>query len=359
MMDIEPGAESAPARTLHTLEFRGSGGEYFRIWIVNIALTVITLGIYSAWAKVRTVRYFRGNTFLDGHPFDYHASPVRILIGRAIAVTMLIAYGVSANVSPILGGVWALLFLFILPWLVVSSLRFNARNTSYRNVRFNFIGTMGEAAKVFILWPFLSLFTLFLTIPLVHRARDYFVVNNHTFGGQSFFTQFSGWSIYRIYLIAFGLAIATELAAVALAIAFFGPGPTHILATGTKPTPAMIGFIFVLYLLLFFVITTIQVIVHAMSMNLALGNTTLGPHDLKSELGPLTMAWIVFTNTVLTLVTLGFFYPWAAVRLARYQYPRFSVLASGNLDTFTADAVATQGAIGEEIANFFDLGISL
>ncbi len=30
--------------------FTGNGGEYFRIWIVNLMLTIVTLGIYSAWA---------------------------------------------------------------------------------------------------------------------------------------------------------------------------------------------------------------------------------------------------------------------------------------------------------------------
>lgn len=36
------------------LEFRGTIAEYFKIWIVNIALSLLTLGIYSAWATVRT-----------------------------------------------------------------------------------------------------------------------------------------------------------------------------------------------------------------------------------------------------------------------------------------------------------------
>ena len=40
------------------VEFTGNAGEYFKIWIVNIALTVVTLGVYSAWAKVRKLRYF-------------------------------------------------------------------------------------------------------------------------------------------------------------------------------------------------------------------------------------------------------------------------------------------------------------
>jgi uncharacterized membrane protein YjgN (DUF898 family) len=33
-------------------EFTGKAGEYFGIWIVNVSLTLLTLSIYSAWAKV-------------------------------------------------------------------------------------------------------------------------------------------------------------------------------------------------------------------------------------------------------------------------------------------------------------------
>ena len=57
------------------LEFRGSGREYFRIWIVNLLLSILTLGIYSAWAKVRKKKYFYRNTLLDDHNFD--TTPIR------------------------------------------------------------------------------------------------------------------------------------------------------------------------------------------------------------------------------------------------------------------------------------------
>jgi hypothetical protein len=40
------------------IEFTGTAGEYFGIWIVNILLTIVTVGFYSAWAKVRRKRYF-------------------------------------------------------------------------------------------------------------------------------------------------------------------------------------------------------------------------------------------------------------------------------------------------------------
>src|ERR1043166_320431 len=102
MNDMTAPPEAARAPVLHRFEFRGSGGEFFRFWIVNIALSLVTLGIYSAWAKVRTRRYFYGNTFVAGHSFDYHASPVRILIGRIIALVLFGGYQLGTRISPYL-----------------------------------------------------------------------------------------------------------------------------------------------------------------------------------------------------------------------------------------------------------------
>jgi uncharacterized membrane protein YjgN (DUF898 family) len=151
---------------------------------------------------VRTRRYFYGHTAVAGHTFDYHASPVRILIGRAIAVGLLIAYNLAGLVSPLISAPMAILFVAVIPWLIVAAQRFNARNTSYRNVRFNFTGTYGGAFKAFLLWPLAGVLTLGGLMPLAHRARNYFYINKHTFGGRPFATQFPAWNIYKIYLQA-------------------------------------------------------------------------------------------------------------------------------------------------------------
>ena len=74
------------------MTFHGSGREFFGIWIVNIVLSLLTLGIYSAWAKVRTKKYFYGNTELAGDRFDYHATPKQILIGRVIAALVFVIW---------------------------------------------------------------------------------------------------------------------------------------------------------------------------------------------------------------------------------------------------------------------------
>lgn len=73
-------------------EFSGSGGEYFRIWIVNLILTVLTLGIYSAWAKVRRNRYFYGHTRRGVAAFEYLAERIAILKGRLLALGVFLIY---------------------------------------------------------------------------------------------------------------------------------------------------------------------------------------------------------------------------------------------------------------------------
>ena len=40
-----PAVSPAAGSTLEPMSFTGKTGEYFRIWIVNLCLTVVTLGI--------------------------------------------------------------------------------------------------------------------------------------------------------------------------------------------------------------------------------------------------------------------------------------------------------------------------
>src|SRR5260370_28452580 len=98
-MTSQRAAHQADERLVHR-EFTGTAAEYFRIWIVNLFFTLATLGIYSAWAKVRKRRYFYGSTRLDGDSFDYFASPKAILNGRIIALSVGASYGLPRALYP-------------------------------------------------------------------------------------------------------------------------------------------------------------------------------------------------------------------------------------------------------------------
>ena len=154
MQDVAPPDDSAERR--YPVEFTASAGEYFRIWVVNLALTVVTLGIYSAWAKVRKRRYFYGHTRIAGEAFEYRARPIAILKGRLIAVAALAAYYAAGQFAPLYQLLLWIPFVIFGPWLLVRSLAFNAYHTAHRNVRLGFRGTSRECMGITLTWGWLA-----------------------------------------------------------------------------------------------------------------------------------------------------------------------------------------------------------
>lgn len=199
--------------------FQGKASEYFGIWIVNLLLSLVTLGIYSAWAKVRRKKYFYNNTLIDNVGFDYHAKPISILKGRLIAVAFFIAYGMSASIHPSLPVVFLVVFFIALPWLVVRGSLFNARNTSHRGLRFDFVGKLSQAIKVFIGLPLLFIPTLGLIFPYVAHQKSQFLVNNHRFGLSQFDMQPVVKKYYKVYFIVMILPVFIAIIGIVAAIA--------------------------------------------------------------------------------------------------------------------------------------------
>jgi uncharacterized membrane protein YjgN (DUF898 family) len=145
---LQPPAAARPAE--HPFIFHGQTKEYFRIWIVNTLLTLLTAGMFLAWAKVRKRRYLRGNLELLGHRFDYRANPVRLLLGHAVMVTLFLGYSLFGVVYPAVRWGTLALGVVMLPWIVTRSLTFNAHNTVYRGIRFRFNRSLSGAALVFL-----------------------------------------------------------------------------------------------------------------------------------------------------------------------------------------------------------------
>src|SRR2546427_10839481 len=128
-------ALNADERLVHP-EFTGTATEYFRIWIVNLFFTLATLGIYSAWAKVRKRRYFYGSTRLAGESFDYFASPKASLNGRLIAVAIFAIYALAGELYPLSRHAFWGAGVRALPWLVGWALAFHSRHSAYPGLRF-------------------------------------------------------------------------------------------------------------------------------------------------------------------------------------------------------------------------------
>ncbi|MEM7276512.1 MAG: YjgN family protein [Pseudomonadota bacterium] len=334
----------------HQIQFTGESGEYFRIWIVNIALTLITLGIYSAWATVRNKRYFYANTHLDGENFDFHARPQAILFGRAIAVSILAIYGLVNYFWPL----WTLLLIFIIllfvPVLVVRSRIFRMRNTSHRGIRFSFKKDYKEAFKAYYGGALFSVVTLGFGTASAVFWRTRMIVDNSGFGKSRFRLNTTSSGFYQIFWASLGLVIlfVSPVFVINYTVNYEEMDLSQVRLLSN-----------VISAITFAAYATVFVFSQVKHRNLIWNATTIEHTNLISSLSVRKMLWLYVSNIVAIIVSVGLLVPWAQIRLARYRASCTQVLQRDDWSTFIADKSTATSATGDEIGEAFDVGFDI
>jgi uncharacterized membrane protein YjgN (DUF898 family) len=360
----------ASARAL-PLAFHGSAREYFRVWIVNLCLTLLTCGIFSAWAKVRKKRYFYSHTTLDGTPFQYLGQPGPILKGRMIAAVLFLAYYASRTFFTSFLPYFLAVGAMIAPWVIIRSAAFNARYSAFRNMTFGFDGGYLTALGTLYAWGIIPAFLagmifdwwgkpaaaagvviLFgLTFPWwICRLRN-FLIEHTSFGGRSGVFGATGGQFFKIYFVS-GLIIAAVVACIGIVFGTFAAKAS----AGVPGSPVILNLIMGLFYAGY---VLAYAYVRAHSSNLVWNHTLLGPISFRSTLRGLGLAKLYIVNALGIVVSLGMLTPWAAIRTLRYRVDHLQVFQHGELTSFqgsTSDAVQAAGA---ETLDLFDMDLSL
>jgi uncharacterized membrane protein YjgN (DUF898 family) len=332
-------------------QFTGSAGEYFRIWIVNLLFTVLTLGIYSAWAKVRKRRYLYGSTRLDEATFDYFASPKAVLKGRILAAAVVAVYALATELYPISRyGFWAA-GLILLPWLAVRAYEFNARNSGWRGLRFDFVAGTAKAARTYAAMVALVIVTLGLAYPWFMARMRAFVVSNHAFGTARLDCKLRGRDFFGIYFLA-GLIIVV----IALPLAI---GASFLIARWDFPQQIS-GAIFLLPAVPVYAAYIVGYGYTESRVTNLLWNNTQGPGmRFSSTLSAVRMIRLYLGNVLAGLFTAGLLIPWAVIRTRRYRLECFSMIVQGE-PVYDANArLPRVGAMGQELGDFFNLDLGI
>jgi uncharacterized membrane protein YjgN (DUF898 family) len=355
--------EPAPALPELSLEFRGSAHEYFRVWIVNLCLTLLTLGIFSAWAKVRKKRYLYSHTLLDGTPFQYLGQPIPILKGRLVAAVGFFAYYaashfVTSALPYVLGA-----GVVLAPWLLIRSAAFNARYSAFRNMTFHFDGSYLEAAKRLYVWGLIPAAVIALifvsterllvllaayaafavSYPWWIRGLKKLIIDRTSFGGAHGQLDATGGQFFRIYCFA-AVMVVLVIFAIGL-LTFILASAEHVMLPATVTMYA--GYLVALA----YVQTHIT--------NLVWGRTRLGPVRFQPSLRDRDVVSLYFTNLLAIVGSAGLATPWAVMRTVRYRIEHTQVLLDGDLNHFQGSDRSAVAAIGAESWDFFDLDVSL
>lgn len=334
---------------IYRFKFHGDATEYFGIWIVNILLTIATLSLYAPWAKVRRLRYFYNNTEFFSRFFDFTGVPTKILIGRLIALGIWGIFALASYMELTIAAFGGIAIYLALPWLLRSTIRFTSRNSKFANSRFYFEGTTKKAYLEFFKALGIIIFTLGIFTPVAIWLYKRYVIN-HLYAGQLQFSLNNHWSnymsaVYIPMLMFFGVLIACG---VLLAVAGF---------SGLSFVTSYMGYLF--FVLYFFGILFLTPLIQARIFITTWNNTRLSTSQFHTDCDQWKYAWIVASNWIVKIFTLGLMSAWAAIRLTKYQVESLSLHLRDDPNLMMNKAQTDHSAIGEEISDIFDLDISL
>jgi uncharacterized membrane protein YjgN (DUF898 family) len=376
--------QTPPAPEYHDypVRFTASGSEYFRIWIVNLLLILVTFGIYLPWAKVRKLRYFYGNTHVDGHALDFHGKGAQMLRGTAIVAVFLACYSAAVEVSGWAGLVAAMIFVAVWPMLFRASMRFRLANTSWHGLRFHFtgdergayaamlpplaLGLLPVAILAAIVDPQASpkqaatvaqgvfgvtvLAGLALLPYLLWRIKRY-QHENYAFGPVRSSLRCGPGSFYLVFLKMLGVLV---LGGAVFAALILGLGLTGRGAGGRFTLMLALALAGVLFFNVFpraFFMVQLQ--------NLLWSRTGGRQFRFRSELALWPFVWLQLRNMLLIVVTLGLFWPFAVVATRRAQLEAVTLRTRIDLDDLAGVAVAEQDATGDAAADLFGMDVGL
>jgi uncharacterized membrane protein YjgN (DUF898 family) len=308
------------------LRYHGMGGSLLGLVVVNALLTIVTLGIYSFWAKNRVRQFHYSHTELDGDRFAYHGTGGELLAGtlKAIGVILLIAIAYAFIVAILAVGDQAMQAVGVVAFYAAFTLlsivavhgarRYRMSRSSWRGIRFSYRGDLGDFMRMMLRGIGLSVVTLLFYTPYFQNQRRAFLVNSAHFGSEPFLYDADGRDLFREFVQAVLLTVPT------------------------------LGLYWIWYV--------------AFKHRYFWNNTFMRGARFSSTVTGTALFELHLINVFLVLFTLGIGTPWAITRTMEFWCDNLAL--EGTVDWATIQQRAqTADSVGDALAEGFDVDVGI
>ena len=391
----------------HPVEFTGAGREYFRVWIVNVLLSIVTLGIYTPWARRRTAQYFYSHTQVAGSPLEFVAEQRRMVFGFLAFAALYLAYELASSTGQELAaGLLMFGFAALMPFLWASAMRFRLGATRWRGIRMAFTASWKEVylaswpvfaiaaiwVAVFFIGAAISpqppigvagadapmrlpaetpmvltlagiglVLTLLCVIRLEYNYRRLLVARARI-GGQVgrwkpvYMDFVKVWLATALFFVLAMVVVALTFSTVTMAASYL----VKEWAVNNIVVAILVGFLafVVMIVLLFLLSVPARAYREARMFQLVWNN--IGVAQIarsKTSLKTGAFVWLKIKNLLLSLITLGFYRPFAVTSEYAAKVGSVTLYIKGGTDQLVGELVKQQGAFGDAAADAFGLDL--
>jgi uncharacterized membrane protein YjgN (DUF898 family) len=204
------------------LHHDGRAGELFGIFLINVVLSILTLGIYSFWGKTRLRRYMWSQTNLADEPLEYTGTGgelfksflfvffvILLPLGLVFIVISVVVGMVHPEYQDVANIPFYLVFLFLIGIAQYRALNYRLSRSQWRGIRGGLGGSTWDYAVAAFAYRVLTFASLGLAAPLLHVRLANLAYDNIWLGDRKIEFEAHAQTIYRTYLIAWLLALPT------------------------------------------------------------------------------------------------------------------------------------------------------
>ena len=347
---------------LHPI-FWGRGRTLFGIFITNTFFTILTLGLYAFWGRVRIRKFLHSQTSFAKTRFAYHGTGKELMMGWSKAFLVFGLPYLSLSLTPIfwpqfpdwipnlLAGA---LILFFIPVAVVGAHRYRLSRTSLGAIRFSFRGKFWDYCKIWTGGSLLTFLTLGLYYPIFENTRRCFLVSHTFFGTRPFRYYGTGKGMWIIYAKTMGMVLLIGTGLVALSAQPEAlPSILQWTPEDWKETFMTTTFVIGLgsFLLPWFYL---QVAKQRYMWN----HSGIGQADFQFTASIWNLMELRVTNFFMLILTFGFAWSWVQIRNLQFLYYHLSLPGPVNFQDIQQEALDASPT-GEGLAGYFDAGFDI
>jgi uncharacterized membrane protein YjgN (DUF898 family) len=227
---IAPASWPGAQQPVQKLQYDGTLGALYWLFIKNLFLNIITLSIYRFWGKTNIRRYAWSHTSLQGQRFEYTGRGGELFVGFLIVVVVYVVAAILFNVatlslgditqitSQLAAGILIVYFIFVAQY---AAQNYRLTRTLWSGIRGGMTGSAWKYGIKAFLFTILNAVTLNLASPwtTLRLTEDRF--NHSYFGNAKASLQAPAGPLYLTFILGFVFTII-GIGLLALIIGLFG-----------------------------------------------------------------------------------------------------------------------------------------
>ena len=361
-----PSAEptSAVPQTRRLMTSHAKGWALFKVYVVNLVLMLLTLGIYRFWGKTRMRRLLWSNVEILGDRLEYSGTGKELFFGflvvfavilvplfGGLVVAVYLLTGVNEELRAALGSVQLFIIVFLMGAAVYRARRYRLTRTHWRGI---YAGLTGSA----LIYGLIGLATYIASgasLGLAYPACSLWLKRyemRHTWVGneQPDFTP-SLNKLYSFFMVPWLVSAVSIPVFIYFAISAFDNLGTGTSQENWTDTLWGIAFAWVAFLPAFLAFFWYR----GKTFSHYVDSTQFHGHHLSSSMSGLGYMWLAVSNMVLVIFSLGLALPLTYKRVLGFVERHVTLVGHGDFSVLL-QSTQEKPTRGEGLADAFDIG---